>query len=98
MYSKTQVRIALAYLAFFVVGVCVEKHGLQRGPMTPVEALLAAPIPFGVSVFAIQNGRIPGKFSAFDRDDEPVCFWITVTAGMVVAVLLFGWGALSLLR
>jgi hypothetical protein len=50
MSSKSWRYLAALYVVLYVVFVAIERHGLGRGPMSPIEKILAAPIMRGVAV------------------------------------------------
>jgi hypothetical protein len=92
MTSKTQRYLAGTYLVFYVVAIAIERHGLERGPMSPIERILTAPILWGFAVYGIQRGSVMGGFSWVDRSENPLIFWITVSFGFLFALFLICWG------
>jgi hypothetical protein len=79
MNRKTQLCLAATYLVFYVVAIAIERHGLERGPMSPVDRILTAPILWGFALYGVQRGSVMGRFSRIDRSANPFTFWITVT-------------------
>jgi hypothetical protein len=80
-------RIVLAvYMAFYVVAIAVERHGLanlsHRGPMTASELFLTAPFAWGYVAYALQSGSIHWsrfwRLTTIERDDRPVAYWLAV--------------------
>ena len=80
-------RIVLAaYVAFYLVAIAIERHGLanlsHRGPMTVLELFLTAPIAWGYVAYALQSGSIHWsaywRFTVVERDDRPVAYWLAV--------------------
>ena len=80
-------RIALAvYMAFYVVTIAIERHGLanlsSRGPMTALELFLTVPFAWGYVAYALQSGSIHWsaywRITTVERDDKPVAYWLAV--------------------
>jgi hypothetical protein len=92
MTGKTQRYLAVAYLVFYVVAIAIERHGFERGPMSPVERILTAPILWGFAVYGVQGGSAMGRFTWVDRCASPFAFWLIVTFEFLFGLLLFCWG------
>jgi hypothetical protein len=80
-------RILLAvYIAFYVVAIAIERHGLanlsHRDPMTALELFLTAPFAWGYVAYALQSGSIHWssywRLTTVERDDSPVAYWLAV--------------------
>lgn len=98
MFTKTQFKIVIGYALFVILFAHFKKHGLESGQMTPLSAILYAPIPLAFSVFGIQNGWVIGKFCVIDRDESPISFWVLVAIGLVAGLGLFLWGLRGLFQ
>jgi len=86
-------RIVLAvYLAFYLVAIAIERHGLanlfHRGPMTAAELFLTAPFAWGYAAYALQSGSIHWRFTTVERDDRPVAYWLAVAFFFLYGALL----------
>ena len=92
MASKTWRYLALGYLVFYFVAIVIERHGIERAPMSPLERILTAPILLGFVVYGLQRGSLAGRFSSVDRSENPITFWTLVTLGFMYGVFLFCWG------
>ncbi len=92
MTSKTWRRLVVAYLAFYVVAIAIERHGLNRGPMSAMEKILTAPILWGFAVYGVGGGSAMGRFSWVDRLENPVGFRIIITFAFLFGLFLFCWG------
>jgi hypothetical protein len=92
MTSKTQRYLAVAYLVLYVVAIAIERHGLERGPMSPIERILTAPILWGFVVYGVQRGSVIGRCSWVNRSENPLTFWIIVTIEFLFGLFLFCWG------
>lgn len=92
MTQNTWRGIAVAYLSFYVIVIAWETHGLDRGPMSPLEKMLTAPILWGIAAHAVDRGSIWGRFSWIERSEKPVAFWLLVTFGFAFGLSLFFWG------
>jgi hypothetical protein len=92
MTSRAQLYLAVTYLVFYVVAIAIERHGLERGPMSPLERILTAPILWGLAVYGVQRGSVMGRFSWIDRSESPIAFWLTVTFEFLFGLFLFCWG------
>jgi hypothetical protein len=80
-------RIVLgAYIAFYVVAIAIERHGLanlsEHGPMTALELFLTVPFAWGYVAYALQSGSIHWQAywrnTTIERDDRPVAYWSVV--------------------
>jgi hypothetical protein len=92
MTSRNWRYLAVAYLVFYVTAIAIERHGLERGPMSPMEKILAAPIMWGMAVHGLQGGSGMGRFSWVDRTEKPFTFWIIITFQFLFGLFLFCWG------
>jgi hypothetical protein len=93
MTSRMWRYLTVTYLAFYVAAIAIERHGFfERGPMTPVEKILTAPIMWGLAVYGVQEGSVMGRFSWVDRSEKPSTFWIIVTFEVLYGLFLFCWG------
>jgi hypothetical protein len=90
-------RILLAaYIAFYVVVIAIERHGLanlsQGGPMTALELFLTVPFAWGYVAYALQSGSIHWssywRLTIVERDDRPVAYWAAVTFFFLYGALL----------
>jgi len=99
MYTKTQRRVMLGYIAFFILTILARHSGLDRHTSTPLDLILGAPIPFAFGVFAIQNGWISTRYSKpIDRDEAPVSFWFYVAFALLLGTGMFLWGVRDALQ
>ena len=98
MTSKTWRYLAITYLALYVVAIAIERLGLKRGPMSPMDMILSAPILWGFALYGIQHGAVLGRYSWIDRSESPATFWILVTFGFLSGLFLFCWGIRDALR
>jgi hypothetical protein len=78
MTSKTWRNLAVTYLVFCIVAIAIERHGLERGPMSPIEKILTAPILWGLAVYGYQRDSVMGRFSWIDRSEKPFSFWTLI--------------------
>ncbi len=92
MTNKTWRYLAVTYLVFCVVAIAIERHGLGRGPMSPMERILTAPILWGFAIYAVQGGSAMGRFSWVARSESPLAFWFIVTFEFLFGLFLFCWG------
>ena len=92
MTSKTWRNLAVTYLASYVVAIAIERHGLERGLMSPMERILTAPILWGFAVYGVLGGSVMGRLAWVDRPENPITFWIIVTVEMLFGLFLFCWG------
>ena len=98
MYSKKQRYLMLGYIAFVLI-ILARHGGLSRHSPTPLDLMLYAPIPFGLGIFAIQNGWIGARYSApIDREESPVSFWFYVGFALLFGTGMFLWGAREAIR
>lgn len=90
-------RIVLAvYIAFYVVAIAIERHGLgnlsNRGPMTAFELFLTVPFAWGYVAYALQRGSIHWsrywRITTVERDDNPVAYWLAVAFFFLYGALL----------
>ena len=83
----------LGYIAFVIV-ILLARHGIfGRNASTSLGILLYAPIPFGIGVFAIQNGWIGARYSSpIYRDEAPVSYWFYVAFALLMGLGMFLWG------
>lgn len=61
MTSKTLRYLAVAYLVFYLVAVAIERHGFERGPMSPIDRILTAPILWGFALYGVWRGSVMGR-------------------------------------
>jgi hypothetical protein len=96
MDSRTWRNLGLAYLAFFLVAIAIARHGLEglarRGPMSPLELILAAPMLFGYGIYAAATGSVLWRWSSTERSENPVAFWCMVAFFVLFGVFLFSKG------
>jgi hypothetical protein len=80
-------RIVLAvYIAFYVMAIAIERHGLanlsNRAPMTALELFLTVPLAWGYVAYALQSRSIQWsaywRITTVERDDRPVAYWLAV--------------------
>jgi hypothetical protein len=90
-------RIVLGvYMAFYVLAIAIERHGLanlsHRGPMTALELFLTAPFAWGYVTYALQRGSIHWsslwRSTTIERDDRPVAYWLAVAFVFFYGALL----------
>jgi hypothetical protein len=98
MSSKSWRYLAALYVVLYVVFVAIERHGLGRGPMSPIDKILAAPVMWGIAVYGVRGGSVMGRFSWVDRDEKPVTFWTIITFEVLYGLFLFCWGMRDALR
>jgi hypothetical protein len=98
MSSKTWRNLAVTYLVLCVVAFAIERHGLERGPMSPIEKILAAPILWGLAIYGLQRDSVMGRFSWIDRSEKPVSFWTLIAFEFLYGIFLFCWGIRDALR
>ena len=92
MTSKALRYLGFAYLVFYVVAIAIERHGFERGPMSPIERIFAAPILWGLAVYGVQSGSVMGRISLVDRSEKPSTFWVTVTIEFLFGIFIICWG------
>jgi hypothetical protein len=92
MTSKTWRNLAVTYLVFCIVAIAIERHGLERGPMSPIEKILTAPILWGLAVYGYQRDSVMGRFSWIDRSEKPFSFWTVIAFEFLYGLFLFCWG------
>jgi hypothetical protein len=94
-------RIVLAvYMAFYLVAIAIERHGLanlsHRGPMTALELFLTAPFALGYVAYALQSGSIHWsifwRFTTVERDEKPVAYWLAVAFVFLYGAFLIDLG------
>jgi hypothetical protein len=102
MADKAWRNLAIAYLAFFFVAITIERHGMEglarRGPMSPLELILAAPLSWGYGFYAIQRGSVWWRLSSTERSESPITFWSIVSFFLLFGVFLFSLGIHGLHR
>jgi hypothetical protein len=95
--TNTAWRIVLAaYIAFYLVAIAIERHGLanllHRGPMTAAELFLTVPFAWGYVAYALQSGSIHWsalwRFTTVERYDRPVAYWLAVAFFLLYGALL----------
>jgi hypothetical protein len=93
MYSKTQRRLMIGYMCFAIIAMIVMHGGSDRHSSNPLDLILGAPIPFGIGIFAIQNGWISARYSSpIDRYEAPGSFWFYVVFALLLGAGMFLWG------
>jgi hypothetical protein len=92
MTSRNWRYLTVTYLVFYVTAIAFERHGFERGPMSPMEKILSAPIMWGMAVHGVQGGSVMGRFSRVDRSEKPLTFWMIVTFQFLFGLFLFCWG------
>jgi hypothetical protein len=92
MTSKRWRYLAVTYLVLYLVAIAIERHGLQRGPMSPIERIITATILWGLAVYGVQSGSVMGRYSWIDRSENPLTFWFIVTFEFLFGLFLFCWG------
>jgi hypothetical protein len=99
MFTKTQRKLMIGYIAFVIVAILIWHGGFARHTSTPLDLILGAPIPFSFGVFAIQNGWISTRYSSpIDRDTAPVSFWFYTALALGLGAGIFLWGVSDALR
>jgi hypothetical protein len=93
MTEKTWWFTVGAYLVFFLGFIFVERHGMQRAPMSSIDKVLVAPICWGFAFYGIQTGYVRGRFSRVERSESPFTFWLNIAFYSVVGFLFFWIGA-----
>jgi hypothetical protein len=84
--------LGIAYVLLFLAYSAIQRHGLKRGPMSPMELMLLAPIFWGLTVYCVQFGYVRGRFSRVERSDSPFTFWLNILFIAGVGFVSFGWG------
>ena len=82
----------------YVVVTAIERHGFERGPMSPLDKILAAPILWGFAVYGVQSGSAMGRISRIDRSEKPLTFWTILTFEFLYGLFIFFWGMRDALR
>jgi hypothetical protein len=90
--------LGVAYGLFFITYSAIQRHGLKRGPMSPMELMLLAPIFWGLALCCVQIGYVRGRFSRVERSDSPFTFWLNILFIAGVGFISFGWGLLDALN
>ena len=84
--------LAAAYLIFYVAAVVIERHGLERSPMYPIEMILTAPIMWGFAVYGLQRGSVMARTSWVGCSENPLRFWSIIAFEFLFGLFLFFWG------
>jgi hypothetical protein len=92
MSSKSWRYLAVTYLVLYFVTIAIERHGLGRGPMSPIDKMLAAPIMWGFAVYGVQDGAAFGRFYRIARSENPFTFWSIISFQMLFGFFLLCWG------
>lgn len=90
--------LAGTYLVFYVVTIAVEGHGFARGPMSPLDRLLTAPILWGFAAYGVQRGGLMGRIYGINRSLYPLRFWGLIALEFLCGLFLFCWGLRDALR
>jgi hypothetical protein len=98
MTSKSWRILTIAYLIFYVLVIAIERHGFGRGPMSPIERVLIAPLLWCFAGYGLSSGFVSGRFSTVDRTENPVGFWSSITFMVLFGLFLFCWGIRDALR
>jgi hypothetical protein len=98
MTNNSWRNLAVTYLALYMVAIAIERHGFERGPMSPIERILTAPILWGFAVYGFQRGSVLGRFSWIDRSEKPFSFWTLIAFEFLYGLFLFCWGIRDALR
>jgi hypothetical protein len=98
MTNNSWRNLAVTYLALYMVAIAIERHGFERGPMSPIERILTAPILWGFAVYGFQRGSVLGRFSWIDRSEKPFSFWTLTAFEFLYGLFLFCWGIRDALR
>lgn len=96
MTSKVWRIILALYIAFYLLAIAFERHGLTNlfhgGPMTALELFLAVPFAWGYVAYALQSGSIQWsamwRLTTLERDDRPLAYWSAVGFVFLYGVLL----------
>lgn len=92
MSDKAWRFLAIGYGLFYAVFFAIERHGMERAPMSALERIFMAPILWGLALHALQHGALRTRFSTIDRAGRPVAFWLNILFYSLFGLLLFGWG------
>jgi hypothetical protein len=90
--------LAGTYLVFYVVIIAMEGRGFERGPMSPIDRILTAPILWGFAAYGAQRGRLMGRIYGIDRSQYPIGFWSLITFELLFGFFFFCWGLRDALR
>jgi hypothetical protein len=66
--------MAVTYLVLFLVVTELERQG-RRGPITPLELILVAPMLWFLGFVTIQRGSLVWLVFPVDRSKNPILFW-----------------------
>jgi hypothetical protein len=90
--DKSWKYLGITYVVVYIVGMGIERHGFDRGSLSPIDKIFFAPILWGVAAYGIQSGSFRGRFSWVNRDEKPFSFWTTITFEILYGLFLFCWG------
>jgi hypothetical protein len=96
--NRSWIWLGVTYVGLYLLVMGVERHGFDRGPLSPADKIFFAPIVWGVAAHGIQSGSFRGRFSWVDRDEQPFSFWTTITFEILYGIFMFGWGIRDALR
>jgi hypothetical protein len=85
--DKTLRYMAITYLVLFLVVTGFERHGVRRGPITPLELILVAPMLWFLGFVTIQRGSLVWVVFPVYRSKNPGLFW-SITATMFLLGLI----------
>ncbi len=96
MTKRDWLILLAVYVAFYVVAIAVERHGVanlsDRGPMTAFELFLTVPFAWGYVAYALQSGSIHWsrywRITTVERDDNPVGYWLAVAFFFLYGAIL----------
>jgi hypothetical protein len=89
--------LEITYLIIFVAVSALDWHAVWRGPMSPMEKILVAPILWGLAAHGICHGSALGRWSQIDRSQRPYSFWTIVIFELLFGLFLFCWGVREVL-
>jgi len=92
MSDKSWRYLAIGYGLLYAVFFVIERHGMGRAPMSPLERIFMAPILWGLAIHGLQHGAVRGRFSTVERARRPLAFWLNILFYSLFGLLLFGWG------
>lgn len=84
--------LAIGYGLFYAVFFVIERHGMARAPMSPLERIFMVPILWGLALHGLQQGAVRARFSTIDRARRPAAFWLHILFYSLFGLLLFAWG------
>jgi hypothetical protein len=84
--DKTLRYMAVTYVVLFLLVTELERHS-RRGPITPLDLILIAPMLWFLGFVTIQRGSLVWVVFPVHRSKNPVLFW-SITATMFLLGLI----------